>query len=165
MELDNWQGTASKEKADASCLTKWKTSSSFSAFLESNSKRVCRANELCVVLIWWQTQNTFQICAIFAHYCVSSTVGRLGNSAAEPEPRAEIKLPLGAGAGAEITNCGSGSFLFTTDLKNIIAKKHGCWKPFFLTATYNFNPITWVKKGSFQGILYKYLEPESKEIF
>ncbi len=57
------QGSASKEKADASCLTKWKTSSSFSAFLESNSKRVCRANELCVVLIWWQTQSTFQICA------------------------------------------------------------------------------------------------------
>jgi hypothetical protein len=29
---------------------------------------------------------------------------------------AEIKLPPGARAGAEITNCGSSSFLFITDL-------------------------------------------------
>jgi hypothetical protein len=34
---------------------------------------------------------------------------------------AEIEMP--PGAGAEITNCGSGSFLFITDLKKFIEKK------------------------------------------
>ncbi len=34
---------------------------------------------------------------------------------------AEITLP--PGAGAEIMNCGSGSFLFTTDLKKFYRKK------------------------------------------
>jgi len=50
----NFKKGQRKVKADSSCLTKWKTSSSFSAFLESNSKRVCRAKELWVVLIWGQ---------------------------------------------------------------------------------------------------------------
>ncbi len=45
-------------------------------------------------------------------------------SVPEPEPRAEIKLPPGA-AGAEITNCDSGSFRFTTDLKKFYGKNHG----------------------------------------
>jgi hypothetical protein len=36
---------------------------------------------------------------------------------------AKIKLPLGAGA--EITNCGSSSFLFMTDLKKFYRKNHG----------------------------------------
>jgi hypothetical protein len=39
----------------------------------------------------------------------------------EPEPRGEMKLP--PGAGAEISNCGSGSFLLTTDLKKFFLKK------------------------------------------
>jgi hypothetical protein len=33
-----------------------------------------------------------------------------------------MKLPLGVGAGAEITNCGTGSFLFTTDLRKLWEK-------------------------------------------
>jgi hypothetical protein len=37
---------------------------------------------------------------------------------------AEIKLP--PGAGAEITHLGSGSFLFTTDLKKFYLKNHDC---------------------------------------
>jgi hypothetical protein len=40
----------------------------------------------------------------------------------EPEPGAEIKLP--PGAGAEITNFGSDTFLFITDL--LEKKNHGC---------------------------------------
>ncbi len=45
------------------------------------------------------------------------------NSVVEPENREsrnEIKLP--PGAGAKITNYGSGSFLFTTNLKKFINK-------------------------------------------
>jgi hypothetical protein len=42
-------------------------------------------------------------------------------SVEEPEQRAEIKLP--PGAGSEKTNCGFGSFLFTTDLKEFNRKK------------------------------------------
>jgi hypothetical protein len=45
-------------------------------------------------------------------------------SVVEPEPRSEIKLP--PGAEAEIMNCGSGSFLFTTDLRKFHRKNHSC---------------------------------------
>jgi hypothetical protein len=41
---------------------------------------------------------------------------------------AEIKLPPEAGTTAEITNCGSGSFLFTSDLKKLYGINHGSWK-------------------------------------
>ncbi len=44
---------------------------------------------------------------------------------------AKIKLPHGAGA--EITNCGSGSLIFTTDLKKFYRKKSwllSCWRSF-----------------------------------
>jgi hypothetical protein len=61
------------------------------------------------------------------------------------EPRAEFKLP--PGAGAEITNCGSGSFLFTTDLKKL--KNHGCRRSFFNYSILIF--LVKVKKGNFQG--------------
>jgi hypothetical protein len=50
--------------------------------------------------------------------------GRYGSSLVEPEPRAErSRKKLPPGAGAEITNCGSGSFLFITDLKKFYRKK------------------------------------------
>jgi hypothetical protein len=45
---------------------------------------------------------------------------------------------------AEITNCGSGSFLFTTDLKKFYRKKILVAEEVFVNC-YNFNPITQVK--------------------
>ncbi len=48
-------------------------------------------------------------------------------SDAETDPRsggAKIKLP--PGAGPEITNWGSGFFLFMEDLKKFYVKIHGC---------------------------------------
>jgi hypothetical protein len=54
--------------------------------------------------------------------------------------RAEIKLP--PGAGAEITNCGSGFFLFIKDLKKCYRKKTMVAKEVFCRVnSSNFNPI------------------------
>ncbi len=57
-------------------------------------------------------------------FCHNSRT-RVNVSVVEPEPRSQIKLPSGAGAGAETTNCGSGSFVFTTGLKIFIEKNQG----------------------------------------
>jgi hypothetical protein len=62
---------------------------------------------------------------------------------------AEIKLP--PGDGAEIRTCGSGSFLFTTDLKKFYRKNQVAEEGF--VNYYYFIPINEVKKGNFQGIL------------
>ncbi len=64
---------------------------------------------------------------------------------------AEIKLP--PVAGVKITHWGSGSFLFTTDLKKVDRKNHVCWRSFWKLLLYNFNLITEVKIANFQGIL------------
>jgi hypothetical protein len=48
-------------------------------------------------------------------------------------PGAEIKVP----PESEIMNCGSGSLLFTAELKKFYRKKSWLLKKF-----YNFNPIT-----------------------
>jgi hypothetical protein len=72
-------------------------------------------------------------------------------SVAEPEPRRRIKLP--PGAGAEITNCGSGSFLFTTDLKNFIEKKSRLLKKFLEIVTILF--LFLKSKKVFFKIFYK----------
>ncbi len=64
---------------------------------------------------------------------------------------AEIKLP--PVAGVKITHWGSGSFLFTTDLKKVDRKNHVCWRSFWKLLLYNFNLITEVKVANFQGIL------------
>jgi hypothetical protein len=50
-------------------------------------------------------------------------------SLAEMETRAEIKLP--PGAGAEITNRGSGSFLFIKDFKKFYRRKSWLLKKLF----------------------------------
>jgi hypothetical protein len=57
----------------------------------------------------------------------------------DPEPRAETEIKLTAGA--EITNCGSGSFLFTTELKKFYITKVMVAEE-VLGNCYNFNPIT-----------------------
>ncbi len=64
---------------------------------------------------------------------------------------AEIKLR--PGDGAEITNCSSGSFLFTTQLKKFDGKIMVAEEVFVNCYRYNFNPITSVKKDNLQGIL------------
>jgi hypothetical protein len=86
----------------------------------------------------------------------------------------EIKLP--PGAGAEITNCGSGSFLFTPDLKKFYFKKIMVIEETFVNC-YNFNPMTFflVKKVIFKKSfklsgagaeirICGSMEPEPKEI-
>jgi hypothetical protein len=73
----------------------------------------------------------------------------------EPRAKAKIKLPPGAG----ITNRGSCSFLFITDLR-FYRKKIMIAEVVFVNS-YNliFNPISQVKKANFQGIFYNYPEP------
>jgi hypothetical protein len=63
----------------------------------------------------------------------------------------EIKLPPGAraGAGAKITNCGSYSFLFITDMKKLYRKKPWSLKFWQFIQVFNFNPISQVNKARF----------------
>ncbi len=72
-------------------------------------------------------------------------------SVVEPDPRAEIRLL--PGAEAEIMNCGSGSFLFTTDLKTFYRKKIMAAEEVSVNC-YIFYPITLVKKVIFK-VSYK----------
>ncbi len=65
---------------------------------------------------------------------------------------AEIKLP--PEARAEITNCGSGSILFTTDLKKFFMEhNHGCGRSFW--KLHNFKAITILIRKSNFHISYK----------
>ncbi len=63
-------------------------------------------------------------------------------SVVDQEPRSRNFIELPPGAGAEITNCGFGSFLFTTDLH--IEKKIMIAEEVFVIyyLPYNINPIT-----------------------
>jgi hypothetical protein len=82
---------------------------------------------------------------------------------------------LPPGAGAEFTNCGSGSFLFTTDLKKLYRKIMVTEEVF--VNCYNFNPITKSQKRKCSMCLINLsgagaeiriwgsTEPEPKEIF
>jgi hypothetical protein len=62
-------------------------------------------------------------------------------------------------------NCGSGFFLFTTDIKKLYKKKTWLTKKFFKTVTILSYYL--VKKGNFPGILKNYQEPgpEKEPIF
>jgi hypothetical protein len=85
-------------------------------------------------------------------HCTCSTYPRDGTESRGPE----IKLPLGARA--EITSCGSGSFLFTTALKIVDFKKSWLLKKFLKIVTILFLLLS--QKSSFHCIFYNYPEPE-----